>query len=111
MIGYLESYAGTQKQTGTTDSGSAKPEGKFVLIPAQNGTLLIKSIAVQELMLPCQAGGNLEEPAEECVNIISGSLDQVLLGSLYSLMNENFINIMTDKNTKATRVVPENCGL
>ena len=91
MIGYLESYAGTQKQTGTTDSGNAKPEGKFVLLPAQNGTLLIKSIAVQELMLPCQAGTNCEDPAEECVNIISGSLDQVLLGSIYLLMNVIFL--------------------
>ena len=31
-----------------------KPHGNFVLLPAPNGTLLVKSIAVQELLLPKQ---------------------------------------------------------
>ena len=78
MIGYIHPPNENQKQTGTHNHGIAQPQGRFVLIPAHNGTLLIKSIAVQELMLPCQFGNHTEEPSDESLNTISESLDQVM---------------------------------
>ena len=54
-----------------------KPHGNFVLLPAPNGTLLVKSIAVQELLLPCQTGTTLEGATEQSIDIISSSLNQV----------------------------------
>ena len=80
MLAYLHPQDNTsQKQTSTSHyEPTNQPSGKFVLLPSLDGTLLIKSVAVQELMLPCQAGSHAEEPTEENLNIIAESLDKVI---------------------------------
>ena len=79
MIGYFHPQDSTLKRTGTSHyEPASQPQGRFVLIPAQNGTLLIKSIAVQELMLPCQVGNHAEEPSGYSLKAIEDLLDQVV---------------------------------
>ena len=79
LIAYLHPQDTCQKQTSTSHyEPTNQPLGKFVLLSALDGTLLIKSIAVQELMLPCQAGNHTEEPSDERLNTIAESLDKVM---------------------------------
>ena len=80
MLAYLHQQDQTsQKQTSSSHyEPTNQPSGKFVLLPSLDGTLLIKSVAVQELMLPCQAGSHAEEPSEESLNIIAESLEKVM---------------------------------
>lgn len=56
-----------------------KPKGRYVFLPAPNGTLLIKSLAVQELLLPCQTGTSLDGATEESLDVITDAFCQVLM--------------------------------
>ena len=75
MIGELENPQTTKGR----QEQEEKPAGSFVFLPAPNGTLLVKSIAVQELLLPCQAGTSLDGVTEESMDIINSSFSQVSL--------------------------------
>jgi len=68
----------TNKTPRTSASGvDCHPVGNFALFPSDTGSLLVKSVAVQELMMPYDTGNQLDEPTEDCLNMISDSLDQV----------------------------------
>ena len=56
-----------------------QPMGHFVLLPSENGTLLVKSLAVRELVLPYSAGNHEEEVEEEYQDIVEDSLNQVII--------------------------------
>ncbi|XP_053384829.1 meiosis 1 arrest protein-like [Mercenaria mercenaria] len=66
---------------------SLQPSGHFVLVPSSNCTLLVKSIAVQELMLPYSAGNQEEEVDQEFVDIVAESLDQLEITDTYNPLN------------------------
>ncbi|XP_006811757.1 meiosis 1 arrest protein-like [Saccoglossus kowalevskii] len=54
-----------------------KPCGYFLLMPSQSTTLLIKSIAVNELMLPCDFQIPTERPVSDTMEMLSDSLGQL----------------------------------
>lgn len=53
------------------------PYGYFVLVPSTNGTLLVKAVAVQELMLPYKASNQTEDVSEDSIEMVSTALNQV----------------------------------
>ena len=58
----------------------AAPKGFFILLPSQSRTLLLKAVAVNELMLPCDLQTNTEQPSQEKMAAVSASMDQVISG-------------------------------
>ena len=97
LIAYLhpQDNSTNQKQASMTSHYELtnQPSGKFVLLPCPDGTLLIKSLAVQELMLPCHAGNHAEEPCDQSLNFIAESLDKVwrpVIGDNIQNMKLNF---------------------
>ena len=53
------------------------PQGHFLLLPSENNSLLLKSIAVSELMLPNDIQTHAEEPSESALSVVESCLDQV----------------------------------
>lgn len=53
------------------------PTGHFILLPSHGNTMLLKSIATNELMLPVDLNQTVEGPNTEATEIIGASLDQV----------------------------------
>ncbi|XP_060577357.1 meiosis 1 arrest protein-like [Ruditapes philippinarum] len=70
-----------------TNQHSFQPLGHFVLIPSENGTLLVKSLAVRELVLPYSAGNHVEEVEQEYKDIVAESMDQLEVLSTYNPLN------------------------
>jgi hypothetical protein len=81
MLGQLETGPMGKRGSNSTKVGGAPditPQGCFVILPAPNGTLLVKSVAVQELLLPCNALGALDEQTDgTSLALVSDALDQV----------------------------------
>ncbi|XP_046367689.2 meiosis 1 arrest protein-like isoform X1 [Haliotis rufescens] len=53
------------------------PCGWFILLPGPNISLLLKSVAVSELLLPAGPGQGGEELSEDSVDLLAGVLDQI----------------------------------
>ena len=53
------------------------PHGHFLLLPSDNNSLLLKSIAVSELMLPSDVQSPAEGPSNSAISVIASCLDQV----------------------------------
>ena len=56
---------------------SASPQGHFLLLPSDN-SLLLKSIAVSEMMLPSDIQSPVEGPSDRALSVVASYLDQVL---------------------------------
>lgn len=56
---------------------SASPQGHFLLLPSDN-SLLLKSIAVSEMMLPSDVQSPVEGPSDSALSVVASCLDQVL---------------------------------
>lgn len=56
---------------------SASPQGHFLLLPSDN-SLLLKSIAVSEMMLPSDVQSPVEGPSDRALSVVASYLDQVL---------------------------------
>lgn len=55
----------------------------FVLLPAPSGSLLLKAVAVRELLMPCDLGtGN--QPVEASLQTLASHLHQVSLTPAFS---------------------------
>lgn len=55
----------------------------FVLLPAPSGSLLLKAVAVRELLMPCDLGtGN--QPVEASLQTLASHLHQVRLTPAFS---------------------------
>ncbi|XP_041367802.1 meiosis 1 arrest protein-like isoform X2 [Gigantopelta aegis] len=68
------------------------PQGYFVLLPAPNMSLLIKSVAVKELMLPCStcSSVDMDEPSEENVHILQAIMNKIeVLDSFNPLLHSS----------------------
>lgn len=54
------------------------PEGYFLLLPSESGSMLLKSIAVNELLLPTDGlQPRLDDASEETRQVMASCLDQV----------------------------------
>lgn len=77
IIGQLE-YTTPQKR-GNKEQTEEKPQGCYIFLASSNGTLLVKSLAVRELLLPCQTGSGIEGFTEEASDNINSSLEKVYI--------------------------------
>ena len=62
---------------GRQQSASVSPQGHFLLLPSDN-SLLLKSIAVSEMMLPSDTQSPVERPSDSALSVLASCLDQVL---------------------------------
>ena len=53
------------------------PEGHYLFLPSDNNSLLLKSIAVSELMLPNDFQSSVEGPSDSALSAVATCLDQV----------------------------------
>ncbi|KAK3608503.1 hypothetical protein CHS0354_010353 [Potamilus streckersoni] len=83
MIGVLEANMG-KKVPGMRNHLEDKPRGSFVFLPSKNGTLMVKSLAVQELLLPCQTSPRLEGPSENSLTRVNESLQKLEILDTYN---------------------------
>lgn len=98
LIGELENPVSNRSRM----DQEVKPNGSFVFLPAPNGTLLVKSIAVQELLLPCQTGTSLDGATEESLDLISSSLHQIEEFDSYNplMASSGLYQCLKNKNKK-----------
>ena len=61
---------------GRQQAVSASPLGHFLLLPSDN-SLLLKSIAASEMMLPSDVQSPVEGPSDSALSIVTSCLDQV----------------------------------
>ena len=62
---------------GRQQTASASPQGHFLLLPSDN-SLLLKSIAVSEMMLPSDVQSPVEGPCDSALSVVASCLDQVI---------------------------------
>ena len=53
------------------------PDGHFVILPSVGGNLLIKSLAVSELMMSAECPSPVEQQSQQCLDSMSAVLDKV----------------------------------
>ncbi|CAH3043281.1 unnamed protein product, partial [Porites lobata] len=53
------------------------PEGHYLFLPSDNNSLLLKSIAVSELMLPNDFQSSVQGPSDSALSAVASCLDQV----------------------------------
>jgi len=71
-----------QEQTPETlPSSVAQPQGHFIILPSPNCSLLIKSLAVSELVLPFDIP-TLENPTKDNLDLLSDAVSKVQLSSV-----------------------------
>ena len=81
------------------------PEGHCLFLPSDNNSLLLKSIAVSELMLPNDFQSSVEGPSDSALSAVATCLDQVKFFSIYirktssclfkeGIMNKNFEKVI-----------------
>ena len=57
-------------------AGPQPPEGHFIILPSANNSLLIKSLAVGELIMPAELTP-VDQHSQECLDNMSAVLDEV----------------------------------
>ncbi|CAH1258979.1 M1AP [Branchiostoma lanceolatum] len=60
------------------------PRAHFLLLPSQSTSLLIKSVAVGELMLPCDFISPSETPTQEAVDTVESSIAQLEVEDMFN---------------------------
>ena len=65
---------------GRQQAVSVSPQGHFLLFPSDN-SLLLKSIAVSEMMLPSDVQSPVEGPSDSALSVVASCLDQVMQNS------------------------------
>ena len=61
---------------GRQQAVTASPQGHFLLLPSDN-SLLLKSIAVSEMMLPSDVQSPVAGPSDSALSVVASCLDQV----------------------------------
>jgi len=69
-------------------AGPQPPEGHFVILPSANCSLLIKSLAVSELMMPADFPP-VEQQSQDCLENISAVLEKVCDSYQCMVMNDD----------------------
>ncbi|XP_064635090.1 meiosis 1 arrest protein-like [Lineus longissimus] len=88
LLGSLEAEQPNQGPL-YSKSSCSKPSGHFILMPSQSCALVVRSIAVRELILPCELSTMNETPNSESLDIVSRSLEQLV-------ENESYNPLLTD---------------
>ena len=65
-------------------AGPQPPTGHFVILPSANCSLLIKSLAVSELMMPADFPP-VDQQSQDCLDNMSAVLDKVCSHSVHTL--------------------------
>ncbi|XP_050408305.2 meiosis 1 arrest protein [Patella vulgata] len=84
MLGKLQPETNSKQKGGKQQDSLLLPRGTFLILPAPNGTLLVKSIAVRELILPFRERQSDEEIPEKSLNIVQTFLSQIDMSPLYN---------------------------
>lgn len=64
------------------ETSQTVPRPFYLIMPSSNSTLLMKSIAVEELILPSDFPSLAEKTSQESTEIIQSSLDLVRVGEM-----------------------------
>jgi len=59
-------------------AGPPPPEGRFIVLPSPNGSLMVKSLAVRELVMPAESS-SVEQQSQDCLDAMTGVLDKVCI--------------------------------
>ncbi|XP_033751890.1 meiosis 1 arrest protein-like [Pecten maximus] len=77
MLGQLENVlpnTSTKRPHGQTED---KPQGCLIFLPAENGSLLVKSVASQELLLPFETPSVVDNWSDDAIQTLRSSLDKL----------------------------------
>lgn len=61
------------------------PVGYYILLPSSGSTMLLKSIAANELLLPADFNQPVDEPSTETTEVIAASLDLVSINIRHNI--------------------------
>ncbi|XP_060077619.1 meiosis 1 arrest protein-like [Ylistrum balloti] len=103
MIGQLENVLSNTSTKRPHGQSEDKPQGCFVFLPAENGTLLVKSVAAQELLLPFQPPPVIDNWSEETIQTLQSSLEKVEVIDVYNplLWHSRLYECLKSKHKKA----------
>ncbi|XP_031557539.1 meiosis 1 arrest protein-like, partial [Actinia tenebrosa] len=81
------------------------PIGHFILLPSHGNTMLLKSIATNELMLPVDLNQPVEGPNIEATEIIGACLDQLHIVDAYNplLVRSNLYKCLSSNALKGNK--------
>ncbi|XP_070569318.1 meiosis 1 arrest protein-like [Ptychodera flava] len=112
LLAEMETTEEKAKSTGSFNyrPDPPKPSGYFLLLPSQSMTLLIKSVAVNELMLPCDFQVPTDKPLSDAVNLLSDSLNQLEIEDSFNplLIKSNLCRSLTSSLLKNTNIGRQN---
>ncbi|CAH3104454.1 unnamed protein product [Pocillopora meandrina] len=84
---------------------SSSPQGHFLFLPFDN-SLLLKSIAVKELMLPSIVQSSAEKPCDNALSVVASCLDQIEVYDSYNplLVQSNLYKCLIAQSIKSNSV-------
>lgn len=84
---------------------SSSPQGHFLFFPFDN-SLLLKSIAVKELMLPSIIQSSAEKPCDNALSVVASCLDQIEVYDSYNplLVQSNLYKCLIAQSIKSNSV-------
>ncbi|XP_027045665.1 meiosis 1 arrest protein-like [Pocillopora damicornis] len=84
---------------------SSSPQGHFLFLPFDN-SLLLKSIAVKELMLPSIVQSSAEKPCDNALSVVASCLDQIEVCDSYNplLVRSNLYKCLIAQSIKSNSV-------
>ncbi|OWF49024.1 meiosis 1 arrest protein-like [Mizuhopecten yessoensis] len=77
MMGQLENALPNISTKRSHEQNEDKPQGCFVFLPAKNGTLLVKSVAAKELLLPFQPPAAVDNWSDDTIQTLQSSLEKL----------------------------------
>ncbi|KAJ7379177.1 male meiosis chromosome separation [Desmophyllum pertusum] len=86
---------------GRQQTVSASPHGHFLLLPSDN-SLLLKSIAVSEMMLPSDVQSPVEGPCDSTLSVVASCLDQIDVSNSYNplLLHSDLYKCLISQSVK-----------
>ena len=84
----------TQGQVLVTRADNTPPtlSPHFLILPSSCNTLLIKSIAVSELMLPLDVSAGIEQPTNDSQQTVASSLEKLEIHETYNPLCGLYVN-------------------
>lgn len=83
------------------------PHGHFLFLPSDNNCLLLKSIAVSELMLPRDVPPPMEGLNDGVLSVVTSCLDQVEFGCLFVTVGLVYTLDLLDHETKIKLIMKQ----
>ncbi|PFX18019.1 Meiosis 1 arrest protein [Stylophora pistillata] len=81
---------------------TSSPHGHFIFLPSDN-SLLLKSIAIKELMLPSVVQSSTEGPSDDALSVVASCLDQIDVCDSYNplLVQSNLYKCLIAQSIKS----------